>query len=232
MLIFYGFLPALDFHLQCYRLRCFSFARLELHACQTFGICATRRLGDASERFTVATQRPCEVIKTKLLEKSEGNFSEQSPGPWVNFVSFFFFFGGSFGPFSLEEQADKIYPKIHGKIQIRIWEFRDQNPHCKDLALRNEFPQHVLSLLLLRCMQRCFMGFPSWGCSSEDRKGSSCCMTKGSGELQKRVKLRTPWCGSLKHSTIVLTPPRKNITKIIRPEYFYVIFRGGYGKIT
>ena len=28
VLIFYGFLPALDFHLQCYRLRCFAFARL------------------------------------------------------------------------------------------------------------------------------------------------------------------------------------------------------------
>ena len=27
MLIFYGILPALHFHLQCYRLRCFSFAR-------------------------------------------------------------------------------------------------------------------------------------------------------------------------------------------------------------
>ena len=29
------------------------------------------------------------------------------------------------------------------------------------------------------------------------------------------------------------TPPprRENITKIIRPEYFYVIFGGDYGKI-
>ena len=26
-------------------------------------------------------------------------------------------------------------------------------------------------------------------------------------------------------------PPRENITKIIRPEYFCVIFGGGYGKI-
>ena len=27
-------------------------------------------------------------------------------------------------------------------------------------------------------------------------------------------------------------PPHENITKIVRPEYFYVIFRGGHGKIT
>ena len=27
------------------------------------------------------------------------------------------------------------------------------------------------------------------------------------------------------------TPPRENITKIIRPEYFCVISGGGYGKI-
>ena len=26
-------------------------------------------------------------------------------------------------------------------------------------------------------------------------------------------------------------PPRENIMKIIRPEYFYVIFGGDYGKI-
>ena len=28
VLIFFGLLPALNFHLECYRLRCFSFARL------------------------------------------------------------------------------------------------------------------------------------------------------------------------------------------------------------
>ena len=40
-----------------------------------------------------------------------------------------------FGPFSLEKKEEKIHPKIHGNFQIRIWEFRGQNPHCKDPAL-------------------------------------------------------------------------------------------------
>ena len=29
-----------------------------------------------------------------------------------------------------------------------------------------------------------------------------------------------------------ITPPREKITKIIRPEYFYVILGGSYGKLT
>ena len=33
-----------------------------------------------------------------------------------------------------EKQGAEIHPKIHSKIQIRIWELRGQNPHCKDLA--------------------------------------------------------------------------------------------------
>ena len=41
-----------------------------------------------------------------------------------------------FGPFSLGKQEEKIHTKIHGKIQIRIWEFRGQNPHCKALVLK------------------------------------------------------------------------------------------------
>ena len=41
------------------------------------------------------------------------------------------------GLFPRKEQEEKIQTKIHGKIQIRIWEFCGQNPHCKDLALKN-----------------------------------------------------------------------------------------------
>ena len=37
---------------------------------------------------------------------------------------------------SLEKQDDEIHPEIHSKIQIGIW-FRSQNPHCKDLALKD-----------------------------------------------------------------------------------------------
>ena len=53
-------------------------------------------------------------------------------------------FGGIFngvlgggGLFSLEKR--KIHPKIHSDFQIRFWEFRGQNPQCKDLALRSSF---------------------------------------------------------------------------------------------
>ena len=41
------------------------------------------------------------------------------------------FFGGFFRAFFL----GKIHPKIHGNFQIKIWEFRGQNPHCKDPGL-------------------------------------------------------------------------------------------------
>ena len=46
------------------------------------------------------------------------------------------FFGGFFRPvFPWKKQDEKIHAKIHGNFQIRIWEFRGQNPHCKDPAL-------------------------------------------------------------------------------------------------
>ena len=32
-------------------------------------------------------------------------------------------------------EGGKIHKKIPGSIQIGIWEFRGQNPHCKDPAL-------------------------------------------------------------------------------------------------
>ena len=34
------------------------------------------------------------------------------------------------------EKSSFEYGKIHSKIQIRIWELRGQNPHCKDLPLK------------------------------------------------------------------------------------------------
>ena len=39
------------------------------------------------------------------------------------------FFGGFWGV-SLTKRG-KIHPKIHSRLQIRIWELRSQNPHCK-----------------------------------------------------------------------------------------------------
>ena len=79
---------------------------------------------------------PWRIIKKGLLQKSEGNFSERSPGwilPWI------FFCGDLFGgpPLLGKKRGEKIHPKIHGKIQIRIWEFRGQNLPCKNRPLKN-----------------------------------------------------------------------------------------------
>ena len=55
-------------------------------------------------------------------------------------VNFAFLFGGGgggfFQAFFLGENR-KNPPKIHGKTQIGIWEFRGQSPHCKNPALRD-----------------------------------------------------------------------------------------------
>ena len=44
-------------------------------------------------------------------------------------------FGGCFGPFHWTNKEQNVHPEMPGKIQIRIWEFRDQKPHSKDLSL-------------------------------------------------------------------------------------------------
>ena len=54
-----------------------------------------------------------------------------------------------------KKQEEKIHPKIPRKIQIRIWEFRGQNPHCKDLSLTNSisFPLSVCQSVSLSANQ-------------------------------------------------------------------------------
>ena len=59
---------------------------------------------------------------------------------WVNFA------GDFSGLFPWKKQEETIHPKIHGKIQIRIWELRGQNPHCKDLVLMKRGQNGPLSL--------------------------------------------------------------------------------------
>ena len=49
-----------------------------------------------------------------------------------------------FWPFFIGKiKEEKSHPKIHGKIQIGIWELRGQNPHCKEPALKNSIKQGV-----------------------------------------------------------------------------------------
>ena len=72
-------------------------------------------------------------IRGDFLSKVLGEFCGGFFGGWIlrgDFLEDFF------GLFPWRKQEEKIHPpKIHGKIQIRIWEFRGQSPHCKDPAL-------------------------------------------------------------------------------------------------
>ena len=86
-------------------------------------------LGGGSADFIFMGAR---IFQEKASAEIRGNFSEKKS--WVNFaVDFWVDFSGLL---PWEKQEEKIHPKIHGKMQIRIWEFRGQNPHCKDPALR------------------------------------------------------------------------------------------------
>ena len=72
------------------------------------------------------------IFQEKASAEIRGEFFR--PNSRVNFAMDFLV--DFFGPFSLEEkQEEKIHQKIHGNFQIRIWEFRGQNSHCKDPAL-------------------------------------------------------------------------------------------------
>ena len=92
-----------------------------------------------------------EFFRTKSRVNFAGDF----------LVDFFFFW-----PFSLEKiGGKKIHQKIHGKIQIGIWEFRGQNPHCRNLALLNfarislEFSDFHQNFLFHRCpLEGCPLG--------------------------------------------------------------------------
>ena len=72
---------------------------------------------------------------------SRKGFCRNPRGIFPNRVPGEFFAGGIFwwifsGLFPWKKQEEKSTPKIHGKIQIGIWELRGQNPHCKDPALK------------------------------------------------------------------------------------------------
>ena len=71
------------------------------------------------------------VSRKGFCRNPRGIFPTEFPGEFCRG-----FFGGFFsGLFPWKKQEEKIHPKIHGNFQIGIWEFRGQNPHCKDPAL-------------------------------------------------------------------------------------------------
>ena len=98
----------------------------ECHIFQGFGHFPGLQ-GSNSENFNNFTPK----LKRRLLQKSNwGVFPNKFPGEFCR---------GFFGPFFLWKKGGKNPPKMHGKIQIRIWEFRGQNPHCKNLPLPKVF---------------------------------------------------------------------------------------------
>ena len=71
------------------------------------------------------------ISRKGFCRNPRGIFPTEFPGEFCRG-----FFGGFFsGLFPWKKQEEKIHPKIHGNFQIGVWEFRGQNPHCKDPAL-------------------------------------------------------------------------------------------------
>ena len=90
--------------------------------------------------FVAILPRVVMVHKIAFPNLSRKGFCRNPTGIFPNKVPGEFcggFFGGFFRAFFLgKNRRNKTTPKIHGKIQIGIWEFRGQNPHCKDPALK------------------------------------------------------------------------------------------------
>ena len=95
-----------------------------------------------------ASTTPARTLRGPARVKSSGKGFCRNPRgifPTKTLGEFCGGFSGGFfwGLFPWEKQDEKIHQKIPRKIQIRIWEFRRENPHCKDLALRNPEIQEV-----------------------------------------------------------------------------------------
>ena len=87
-----------------------------------------------------------------------------------------------FGPFIWKKQEEKIHPKMHGNFQIRIGEFRGQNPHCKDPALTTHSKRGSR-----RCQgpRVCKRWFPNGGSSSVgERISATPFLPKGPGRIK------------------------------------------------
>ena len=87
------------------------------------------------------TNQRLQMVKTELnLIFSREGFCRNPRGIFLNeFLGEFCrgFLCGFFGAFFIGKKGGKkSTPKIHGKNQIRIWEFRGQNPHCKNRPLK------------------------------------------------------------------------------------------------
>ena len=84
-----------------------------------------------SERHAILCERVWIMSRKGVCRNARGIFLNKTLREFCRV-----FFGGFFGAVLLEKTGGKIHPKIHGKIQIRIRDFRGQNPHCKDLPLK------------------------------------------------------------------------------------------------
>ena len=81
----------------------------------------------AQELYLYAVFLVIEIFKRRLLQKSEGNLSEQTSGRIC------FFWGWIIlRPFSLDRRRwKKKHPPSPRQNSNQIWELRGQNPHCK-----------------------------------------------------------------------------------------------------
>ena len=85
------------------------------------------------------TTKSKENRKTKQINREKASAEIRvefiQPKLWVNFWGDFWWI--FWGLFSWENRTIKSTQKSTAKIQIGIWEFRGESPHCKDLALIN-----------------------------------------------------------------------------------------------
>ena len=114
---------------------------------------------------------------------------------------------------------------------IRVWSRKLSMMAVKLVVVRVTASRYVLFRRHL-CLRR-FSDFErsSNRCGSDTYLLVACAM--GRQLCSSRIITWQEWrnlsCFRLKQA--YPPPPRENITKIIRPEYFCVIFGGGYGKI-
>ena len=74
-------------------------------------------------KFDLFMDTPCVETPLALPEKLRLNFAGD-------------FLADLLGLFLEKNRAREIHPKIHSKIQIRIWECRGENPHCRKSTLQ------------------------------------------------------------------------------------------------
>ena len=72
-------------------------------------------------------------ISRKRFCRNPREFFEQQISGWIFRGIFWWMF---WGLLARKKRRGKIHRKIHCQIRIRVWKFRGQNPHCKNLRFK------------------------------------------------------------------------------------------------